>query len=457
MPRILVLLLTIATLSVTGWSRPAAAVEVLSGDETVVVLEAGQGQLLRFERPVLRALLADPAIASAQIDDISTSEQLLWVAGLQAGDTNLLIIDYNEELMASVRLIVRQNLDPVTRAIRAVTEEETVGVTPVGNDTLILTGSLDSPDQVDDIATIAEEFITEGNLIDRTRISGPNQINLRIQVAEVSRTATRALGLDLTATVDAGDLGIVFSSLLGPIPGGLVDGSFTGNGNSVQAILDALQTEDLALIMAEPNLTTVSGREASFFVGDEVPVLELDDEGNVAVRFEQVGVSVGFTPTLISGGRINIQVQVNVREQGESFDLVITSAPTFQTRQALTTIELGSGQSFAIAGLFQSIQQFDTQSTPGLSELPLIGPMFRSEDYQTDETELVVFVTPYLVEPVDRQDIALPNQRLSTPQETAVDDLLLRQLPEPAGLTGPAAVPNLAGGRRGVSAGFILN
>ena len=231
-----------------------------------MLLEAGQGRLIRFDRPVLRALLANPEIAEARVNDVSASEELLWIYGAEAGETNLLVLDYDEQLMGNLRVVVRQNLNPVVEALRGIDGSGSLSLTPVGNDTLIVTGDVASPDISADIAQVANEFIESGSLIDRTQVTGPTQINLRVQIAEVSRTATQALGIDFAGGDDSvGDGSINFSSPLGLAvrhrETGVLDLSFLGG--ALTTVLDALESESLAIILSEPNLTTISGQSAS--------------------------------------------------------------------------------------------------------------------------------------------------------------------------------------------------
>ncbi|MCB9959987.1 MAG: type II and III secretion system protein family protein [Rhodospirillaceae bacterium] len=461
-----VLVAALAAVWLASFVAPAAAqnVEVLAGEETTLVLSAGEGRLLRLERPILRVLLADDTIANAQVNNISPSERLLWVSGLAVGETNALILDYDENLMASLRIIVRQNLAPVADAIRQIDSASDVQLTALGNDTLILTGEVESPDVVDDIVRVASQFVENSDaLINRTRVTGPTQINLRIRVAEVSRTYSRDLGLDVESAFDVGE----FSFFIAPGLPQLADAAFGAGNNAlagfqsgnVDALLQALESENLAVVLAEPNLTTISGQPASFFAGSEIPIIQVTAEGEIGVELEEVGVSVGFTPVIVSGNRINMQVAVSVRSPlgTEALGGGLTS-PSFTSRQAETNVELGSGQSFAIAGLFQVLENdMSLDRIPGLADIPILGQLFQSEEFENSETELVIVVTPYLVRPVNPQDVVLPTQRLTTPVDQDTGDVLMGTYPEPAVLSGPDVNGAFSGGRRGPFAGFILN
>ena len=465
LPRTLLMLaIVVCLVPIAGPGASAQTVEVLTGEETTLVMAAGEGRLLRLDRPILRVLLADNTIANAQVNNISPSERLLWVSGLAVGETNVLILDYDEELMASLRIIVRQNLAPVNAALREIAAASNIELTALGNDTLILSGEVATPDVVDDIVQVASQFVeTEDSLINRTRVVGPTQINLRIRVAEVSRDFSRDLGIDVEATFDIGE----FSFFVAPALPQLSDAGF-GPGNNalagfqsdnIDSLIQALEAENMAVLLAEPNLTTISGQPASFFAGSEIPIIQVTEEGEIGVQLEEVGVSVGFTPVIVSGNRINMAVLVSVRSPLGTVALGGgLESPSFTTREAETNVELGSGQSFAIAGLFQVLDNsVSVDRIPGLASIPILGQLFQSEEFENNETELVIVVTPYLVRPVDAQDIMLPTQRLSQPVNEGAENVLLRTTPDAAVLSSPDVTDAFRGGRRGTFGGFILN
>jgi pilus assembly protein CpaC len=266
-------------------------------------------------------------------------------------------------------------------------------------------------------------------------VTAPTQVNLRVRVAEVSREVTKLFGINWEGVFSPGDFlfglatGRAFTTAGGfPLnrfadPAG-VGNSFFGNYSngdvSINGIVDALEREGLVNVLAEPNLTALSGETASFLAGGEFPVpVGQDDDNNIEIQFKQFGVSLAFTPTVLGAGRISMRVRPEVSDLSEKGaikldDLVI---PALSTRRAETTVELGSGQSFAIGGLISNSTRNNLDKVPGLGDVPVLGPLFRSTRFQRSESELVIIVTPYLVAPVGGARLATPRDGLEDPSD----------------------------------------
>ncbi|MFN4088477.1 MAG: type II and III secretion system protein family protein, partial [Alphaproteobacteria bacterium] len=195
-------------------------------------------------------------------------------------------------------------------------------------------------------------------------------------------------------------------------------GLLSGSGIDLNSVVDALEDERLLTVLAEPNLTAMSGETASFLAGGEYPVPVPQDGGAISIEYKKFGVSLSFKPTVLTDGRINLSVTPEVSQLTEAGSVTLSGfvIPALSTRRAETTIELGSGQSFAIAGLLQASQDQTVSKFPGLGDLPVIGPLFRSDVFQRGETELVIIVTPYIVRPVSQQ-MALPTDGLVPPND----------------------------------------
>jgi len=257
-------------------------------------------------------------------------------------------------------------------------------------------------------------------------LTDSNQINLRVRIVEVSRDLVKRIGFNIDA-LSTGKFAFGIAALgatttTGAFPGApiLVRNNGVSNlvgtgrvaGIDLNAVVDAMENEGLATILAEPNLTAVSGETASFLAGGEFPIPVPQDNGNaITVQFKKFGVSLNFIPTVLSGERIALKVAPEVSQLSESGAVVLDgfSVPSLTTRRAETSVELASGQSLAIAGLIQNNMRTDAQKVPGLGDIPILGALFRSNGFRRNETELVIIVTPYLVRPV------APTARLATP------------------------------------------
>jgi pilus assembly protein CpaC len=440
------------------WAAAADAVEVLDGQATVLTLEVGNGRLIRLDGPAASVLVADPDVA----DVASVSPAVIWVYAILPGETNVFAVDANDAVVANVRLIVRQSVAQASRAMREVSPRGAVRVSPVGEDTLMLTGTVSSPSEAADVARVAGAFVPEENVINRTMVEGPTQINLRVRIAEVQRNALRDIGIQWDVLFEAGDFAGRFATGFGAAAGAtdLALNYFDSGTVNLNVTLDALEQAGLAMVLAEPNLSAISGETASFLAGGEFPYPVAQEEGEISVEFKEFGVSLAFTPTVLDSGRISMRVRPEVSSLSfaNAVEIQGTVVPALTTRRAETTIELGSGQSFAIAGLFQSEVDDTTDIVPLLGDLPILGPLFRSERFERRESELVIVVTPYLVEPVSNPgDVITPGTQLSRPTDPTVDDFVLNRDPAAAALGTPGAAATLAGGRRASGAGFILN
>lgn len=439
------------------------AVEVLRGERTNLALEAGNGQLVRLDGPAASVLIADPAIA----DVASVSPSVLWVYGILPGETNVFVVDANDNVLARLELTVTQSVRQVSRALGQVSPGGGLGVSPVGENGLLLSGNARSPSEAADAMRVAGTFVPPENVINRATIVGPTQINLRVTVAEVARDTARELGFRFSALINEGDFITSFATLGGiaAFPPSLEGAenflglSYFDGATNINAVIQALQEADLATILAEPNLTALSGQTATFLAGGEFPIAVAQEDNTISVEFKEFGVSLAFTPTLLNDGRINLRVRPEVSSISTEFavDIGGITIPSLVTRRAETTIELASGESFAIAGLFDSRTQSSEDAVPFLAEIPVIGRLFESDEFMRNETELVIAVTPYLVEPVENpNDVLLPTDRLSQPTELTIGQGVLGNPPSTTVRSTPDALPAFAGGRIDSQAGFIL-
>lgn len=435
---------------------------------TAMRIEVNKGRLVRLDQPATSVFLADPEIADIQVK----SPTLVYVFAKKAGETSLFAVDQNDELLANFRIAVTHNLSGLEQALRDYMPEAYIKASSLG-DAVVLSGVVRSAQQAEDARSLAARLSGgEGNVINRISVKGPNQINLRVRVAEVSRTTIKKLGFNWDALLNAGSFAFGLATgtpaaiagtfltrnNIGGQPTDSLFGGFTHGNWDVNTVIDALETEGLLTVLAEPNLTATSGETASFLAGGEFPVPVPQDLNTITIEFKKFGVGLAFTPTILNDGRINLRVRPEVSQLSTTGEVRINGfvIPALTTRRAETTVELGSGQSFAIAGLIQNNVAHDVRRLPGLGDLPILGALFRSDGFRRNETELVIVITPYLVKPVsDSRMVSLPTDGLTAPSDAerlGRDPLVRAQ--QPVGLPTPV----MRSGRRLIgSVGFTLN
>jgi pilus assembly protein CpaC len=436
--------LTAATLILSLLSTPAtpiAAQELIRPSGTPIAVTVSKGVLISLDRPADTVFVADPNVADVQVK----SPKLIYLYGKEPGDTSLYAVDADQKVLLSRPISVSRNVAPLQSALSRLQPGAGVHVSSVDK-SLVLSGNVSSASAAEEVKHLASAFVADDKqLVDRMTVDRPYQVNLRVRIAEVSRTVTKELGFNWDAisrpgsfmlglatgnpvvALPSGGSGGAGSPILAPIAptslftqngtslgnltrnlgiGGTKTDSFTAgfnnNRNLIDSVIDALDQNGLVTILAEPNLTAMSGETASFLAGGEFPIIIPGGQlGQTTVEFKQYGVSLAFTPVVLDGGRISMRVRPEVSELSTTGAVQIsgTSIPGIVTRRAETSIELNSGQSFAIGGLLQNNNSDTIDKVPGLGDLPVLGPLFRSTQFQHNESELVIIVTPYLVRP----------------------------------------------------------
>jgi pilus assembly protein CpaC len=376
-------------------------------NEPVVDLPVGQGRIFRFNEPVESVLIADTTIADVQV----VSPDVVYVFGLKPGTTNLIAITASQKVEATMQLRVSMDATPARDAKRRLQPTSTTDLTIFGN-RIVALGQVRDVDEAVDVDNVARTYSPPDQPpINDTTIADTQQVNIRVRFAEVSRTELLSYGLDWSASVTDGDFSFgMFKQ------GGVSDANLgfriQSNSVDIEILLEALQRNGIVKILAEPNLTAVTGRTARFLAGGEVPVPIAQGDDAVTVEYKSFGVSLGFTPTLIGNNRIALNVQPEVSSLSESGGVSVSgfNLPSFVVRRADTTVEVASGQTFAIAGLFQQRFSRNLEKFPILGDVPVLGALFQSQRFQKEETELVILITPYLVKPVSNS-LATPLDR----------------------------------------------
>ncbi|CCD84244.1 RhcC2 protein [Bradyrhizobium sp. ORS 285] len=395
--------------------RPHAA---LDSDTGTLNITSSQGRTVRLKSPAASIFVADPAIADYQ----AASNTTIFVFGKKSGRTSLFALNDKGEALAELAVVVTQPIEDLRAALKAEVGDYPIQVsyTPRG---AILSGTAPSADVIEAARKVTEQFLGAGALVvNKIKVAGSLQVNLSVRVAEVSRSAVKDLNINFTASGPNGAF-LVTGKGGGSgaaAGGGTIGIGFSAGNANLSAVLDALASEHLASILAEPNLTAMSGESASFLAGGEFPIPVMQDNRQVSVQFRQFGVSLDFVPTVLNNNQINVRVKPEVSELSSEGEVKINgmSVPALSTRRASTVVELASGQSFAIGGLIRRNFNTDIGEFPWLGDVPILGVLFRSSSFQKHETELVIIVTPYIVRPASTpKKMSTPSERISPPSD----------------------------------------
>jgi pilus assembly protein CpaC len=398
-----------------------------------VLLEAGTGRVLELPNAAANVFVADSKVAEVR----PASASALFVYGVAPGRTTVAAMDSDGALVSQFDVTVHASNFGAAQAqaeIARLVPNSHVSVRALPT-TLMLSGSVETPADATRAVAVAQAFAAEKQTVEnQLTVHSSVQVTLRVRIVEMSRSLSRQLGVNWSAVGNIGQIGVV-KAVAGSLNGGVFSNgqtTFPANGGAnvgIGAVLDALSTEGMVRTLAEPNLTVISGQPASFLVGGQFPVpVPGGATGQVTVSYKNYGVSLSFLPTVFSDGRISIHVAPEVSQLSSANAVSVASSgstvvvPSLTVRRAETTVELGSGQTFAIGGLLQDSVTANRSALPYLSDLPILGPAFRDDQFQRGETEIVILVTPYTVRPVsDQSTLQVPNE---APPTSDLDRLL---------------------------------
>jgi len=429
---------------------PAAAlkanriVAVTQPESATLTLNTSTGELLHLSEAATSVFVADPEIADVQVP----SPQTVFVLAKKAGTTTLFVLGANGKMILRRTVVVsgQDVLSQLYGVLKARFPGLDLTLTS-GPGSLVVSGLAPNAADADLVVqTLTASLPPTVKLINMMTLARPIQVNLRVRITEVDRNVTQQLGINWNSIATSGNFqGGIFNGrqIITPATGtspALVNlsptnaysilGSFMVGKTQIQGLLDALDQEGLVTILAEPNLTTVSGETASFLAGGEYPVpVPSSASNNISIDYKPYGVSLDFTPTVLGDNRISLKVRPEVSELDFSNAITIagTKVPALTVRRLETTVELSSGQSFAIGGLLQSNTSDVLGMLPGLGQLPILGKLFSNKNYQNNKTELVVIVTPYLVQPTDPGRLMQPIDSV-TRSSSDIEFVLLRAL-----------------------------
>ncbi|MCM0001247.1 MAG: type II and III secretion system protein family protein [Erythrobacter sp.] len=435
-----------------------------------IILSIGKGELVTVPGTMADVFVANDEIADVQVK----SQRQLYVFGKSGGETTVYASNERGDVIFSANIRVGSNIGSISQMLTMAMPDAKVSVSTMGTDTVLLTGTVGAPEDAAEAERLVQAFLGEkANVISRLRTATPLQVNLQVKVAEVNRSLLRSIGGNLqtfdttggfrfgvgtgTRSIVTGEYGLggpfaagnnilnptitvpvfganglplfnddgtpITQEILGTAVNSNNGTTLTGLGRlfgmDMLGALDLSERLGLVSTITEPNLTALSGETATFLAGGEFPVPISQGLGQVSVEFRQYGVSLAYTPTVLSNGRISMRVRPEVSELSTQGSVTLNGfqVPALTTRRTETTVELGSGQSFMIAGLMSANSQNSLDKAPGVGDVPILGNLFRSRQFRKGETELVIIVTPYLVKPVDAKDIKLPTDGFHSANE----------------------------------------
>jgi pilus assembly protein CpaC len=452
-----------------------------------IKLGLGKSVLLEFPRDVRDVMVSNPAA----VDAVVLTSNRVFLLARKIGEANAFFFDVSGEQFATVEIYIERETAGLESLLNRLISGASIKVEML-NQTVVLTGSVKNPTDATRASNIAKQFATvefdttskdsaEGatigkfaktdgeTVINMLVVEAEEQVMLKVTVAEVQRSVLKQMGVNLGATITAGNFAttlltanafpLTAAAGLGTLPifgantkidpsvacgragqicafnGGPASNSFgnsgldgafnAGGGNTIGHALKALERDGLVRTLAEPNLTAVSGESAKFLAGGEYPVPVVDTTGGLSVTYKEFGVGLAFTPIVLSEGRISLKIETEVSELTSNGAVTLSGIqiPALKKRQAKSTVELPSGGTLAMAGLISDDTRQNIDGLPGAKDIPILGTLFRSREYIKSETELVVIVTPYLVKPTSRQQLATPADGLAADTDLRADFL----------------------------------
>ena len=422
-----------------------------------ITLEVNKGTLVRLSGPAATVFVANPEIADVQVK----SPTLVYISAKAPGETVIYAVDASDSVLMNASILVEHDISRLRSSLRQLAPGEQVSAASIDGN-LVLSGVVSDAGKADKVRALAASIAGEAKgsqVINRMTVATPNQVNLQVRIAEVDVNVLKDIGVNWQKALNTLNPFVSFQTN-NPVTIGAetVSTIHVGHvlGQAASATISALTQEGFITNLAEPNLTAMSGQTASFLAGGEFPVPINGSSAatggfpTISVEFKSFGVSLAFTPTVIDAQHLNLRVRPEVSElttTGEvSVPLTATATvtiPALTVRRADTSVELASGESFALAGLLQHMSTQLVSKVPWIGDIPIIGAAFRSDRFQRGETDLVVIITPFLVQPVQTR-LAAPTDGLQLPndaQRVFLSDKYRQGLP------GPGPGPLNAGGK----------
>jgi pilus assembly protein CpaC len=436
--------------------RTPTVIQLVSGDATSRFISLGLGKsvVIDLPRDIKDVLVADPATANAFV----RSARRAYIIGVKVGQTNIYFFDADGKQIAGFDIAVKRDLNGMRAALKQMIPDADIRIEGVGQDGIMLSGSAASPLESQQAYDLASRLVGDGaKVVNGITVRGRDQVMLKVTVAEVSRNVIKQFGVDLSGSFGYGSSVINFNTTnpfpLNGSPASELTAAF--HNNSVIANIRAMEQTGAIHILAEPNLTAISGETAQFLAGGKFPYPTPPQQagGAPGFEFQNFGVNLMFTPVVLSEGRISLKVKTEVSELSPETSVTVsgTTVPGLKVRSANTTVEIPSGGSLAMAGMIQQETKHTISGIPGVAQLPILGTLFRSRDYLNNQTELMILVTPYIVRAVAQKQLSRPDDGFADPNDPQSD--LLGRLNRIYGAAGKTELPHEYHGKYG----FILD
>ncbi|MEM8771963.1 MAG: type II and III secretion system protein family protein [Pseudomonadota bacterium] len=461
-----------AIVSPAAAQRGSQSVRIDTGGSSAVsknlILPLNKAAIVELPQAAADVLVSQPEV----VDAVIRTPRRVYLLGLTTGQTNAFFFDSQGRQILNLEILVERDMDVLADLLGRVMPNARIEIDAI-SDNVILRGTVQTPGEAANASLIAGRFIeAPEKVVNLIKIRDPEQVMLKVRIVEMQRQLMKQLGISSTGQVVLSEAALNFSAANAiATTGGLgVDSSLVNLGDIDQLDLSfqAFETSGLVRVLAEPNLTALSGESARFLAGGEFPVPVGQDDGVVTIEFKEFGVGLGFSPVVMGRGRINLEISTEVSEVttensffvpgattvDEGGNLVTTaglSIPGLSVRRANTVIELPSGGSLVLAGLLQEDMRQTIEGVPGVKDVPVLGSLFRSRNYQNSETELVIVVTPYLVKPTHESNLVGPDEGFVPASD--LQAVLLGRMMSRYGLAGSGAQRSSLQG----PLGFILD
>jgi pilus assembly protein CpaC len=427
----------VAALTLNPALTPVMAADYRAVNARFLALGVGKSVVIDLPRDIKDVLVADPKVANAVV----RSTQRAYIIGAAVGQTNIVFFDSAGQQIAAYDIAVTRDLNGIRAALKQTLPNADIQIEGIG-DGVMLSGSAASPIEAQQAGDLAAKLAGGvDKVINSIVVRGRDQVMLKVTLAEVQRSIIKQLGIDLGASLNYGTAVVNFNNA-NPFTANkaalVANNALTtslGATPSVSATIRAMESAGVVRTLAEPNLTAISGESATFISGGEFPIptgvsCQTTTTGGIGqcvqtVSFKKFGISLNFTPVVLTEGRISLRVMTEVSEVSTENSLTGgaggTTIPSIKTRRVETTLEIPSGGAMAMAGLIQDQTKQAINGLPGLAQLPILGTLFRSRDFVNNQTELMVLVTPYIVRAVAQKDLSRPDDGFAPASDPQAD------------------------------------
>jgi pilus assembly protein CpaC len=403
---------------------PVIRVAASEGTSRFIPLGKGKSVILDLPRDIKDVLVADPKVANAVV----RSSRRVYIIGVEVGQTNIFFFDAHGRQIAGFDIAVKRDLNGMRAALRQSMPDSDIQIEGIGKEGIMLSGTAASPAESQQAYNIATQLAgADTKVVNGITVRGRDQVMLKVTVAEVERDIVKQLGVNINATIGYGTAVFktnnAFAASGQAPPNSLTAGvPLSAGGNTISATLQAMDQAGVVRTLAEPTLDAISGETANFLVGGEFPYVKGTSgppDYTPTIDFKKFGVSLVFTPVVLTEGRISLKVLTEVSELSTEGALSISglSVPSLKTRRAETTVEIPSGGSLALAGMIKQQTKQAISGLPGIMQVPILGTLFKSRDYVNNQTELMIIVTPYIVHAVAEKKLSRPDDGFADPSD----------------------------------------